>query len=155
MASTAIVIRFLREAARRLTKQGWRTIDEAPARFDMILAREKSMLVVHTRVALFFVDGDALSRIEMQETLEQAHSLTSEAATPPLFPAGAIVVFMFSDTAPEEMPKNKRDIARSHATVSWTANLQTGRLNVHHGAPFIRDGRRELEQALQALSDDG
>ena len=155
MASTDSSTLFLREAARRLTQQGWHTIDETPAPFDMTLTREKSTLIVHSRVVLFFADGDALSRREMQEAIEQAHALTSEAATPPLFPATAIVVFMYSDTTPKEMPENKRNIARSHATVAWIANLQTGQLTVHHGVPLIREGKRILEQALHALANDG
>ena len=153
MASIDSGTRFLNDAARLLTQQGWSTIDEAPAPFDMIWTREKSTLVVHTRVVLFFAWGDTL--YQMQEVIAQAHALTSGAATPPLFPATAIVVFMFRDTAPNEMPENKRDVARSHTTVAWIANLETGQLKVHHGAPLIRDGKQALEQALSALTNNG
>jgi len=154
MASTDNGIRFLEEAARLLILQGWSTIDEVPAPFDMILTREKSTLVVRTRVVLFFANGDALSRREMQGAIAQAHALTSEVATPPLFPVTAIVVFMFSDTTTKEMPEKRQDVARSHVTVAWIVNLQLGQLVVHHGTPLIRDGKQELEQALHALTND-
>ncbi len=146
------VDRFLTEAARLLTGQGWRIVDEAPAPFDMVAARDTAAFVVQTRVVLFFIDADTLSPEEIKKAMKQAHEMTGEAAQTPLFPATAIVVYIYSDAPSATTPEKKRDVARSHATVAWTVNLAAGALQIHHGAPLTRDGTRAIGQALNNVS---
>jgi hypothetical protein len=156
MAAPGSGARFIGTAAELLTGQGWHIVDAAPASFDMVMAKEKSTVIVHTQTVLFFVTADGLSREERDELMEQAHALTGETATAPLFPATAVVVYVYTGTIPaEEQAAKKRDLARGHATVAWTVTLADGTLRTHTGTPLVRDGKRALEQALHALTNDG
>ncbi|MFO8132792.1 MAG: hypothetical protein R6U10_02490 [Thermoplasmatota archaeon] len=156
MAAPGSAAEFLTEAARLLTRRGWRTVEETPEPFGLILEKKKSTLVVHTHTALFFIDGDNLSRDDIREAMAQAHAMTAEAATAPLFPATVVVVFVYTETMPPgTRSAKKRDIARGHATVAWTVSIPDGQLETHRGTPLVRDGKRALEQALHASANDG
>lgn len=156
MAQNDSVTRFITEAGQLLTEQGWSSVDDAAAPFNLIMTSEKTTLVVHARTVLFFIAADDLSPEEMDHAMERVHAMTGETATAPLFPATAVVVFVFSDAMPPDaLPEKRRDVAESRVTVAWVAHVATGRLDIHRGTPLVRSGRRELEQALHAMAGTG
>lgn len=142
---------FIKKVAEQLLERGWNKIETYNEKIDLAATHDETTALITTKRIVAFLNGDKLTKDEMDQVLESVHKVRKKAALPPLCPATNVLVFVFSNPHDVEWiieKAKKRDIFTTNYTVSWVVDLNKRSLKKHKGLPIINSGTTEIQATL-------